>query len=95
MKVNQRYFALRDGKGNPAPNFAFVSQHIETEDDGATIIAGNERVLRARLSDARHFWDAGSPLRLALYRTTKKTGEHYLSLQKSARKGIVQKKSDA
>jgi glycyl-tRNA synthetase beta chain len=30
---------------------------METADNGATIIAGNERVLRARLSDARHFWD--------------------------------------
>jgi len=56
MKVNQRYFALRDEAGGPAPYFAFVS-NIETEDGGRAIIAGNERVLRARLSDARHFWD--------------------------------------
>ena len=56
MKVNQKYFALRDAAGKPAPYFAFVS-NMETADNGATIIAGNERVLRARLSDARHFWD--------------------------------------
>jgi glycyl-tRNA synthetase beta chain len=56
MKVNQRYFALRYVNGRPAPYFAFVS-NIEATDGGATIIAGNERVLRARLSDARHFWD--------------------------------------
>jgi glycyl-tRNA synthetase beta chain len=56
MKVNQKYFALRDADGKPAPYFAFVS-NIEAPDGGATIIAGNERVLRARLSDARHFWD--------------------------------------
>jgi len=56
MKVNQRYFALRDAAGKPAPYFAFVS-NIEAKDGGAAIIAGNERVLRARLSDARHFWD--------------------------------------
>jgi glycyl-tRNA synthetase beta chain len=56
MKVNQRYFALRDAVGKPAPYFAFVS-NIEAADGGATIVAGNERVLRARLSDARHFWD--------------------------------------
>jgi glycyl-tRNA synthetase beta chain len=56
MKVNQKYFALRDAAGSPAPYFAFVS-NMETTDNGATIIAGNERVLRARLSDARHFWD--------------------------------------
>jgi glycyl-tRNA synthetase beta chain len=56
MKVNQKYFALRDAAGKPAPYFAFVS-NMEAADNGATIIAGNERVLRARLSDARHFWD--------------------------------------
>jgi glycyl-tRNA synthetase beta chain len=56
MKVNQRYFALRDEHGKPAPYFAFVS-NIEALDGGRAIIAGNERVLRARLSDARHFWD--------------------------------------
>jgi len=56
MKVNQRYFALRDSAGTPAPYFAFVS-NIDAKDGGAAIIAGNERVLRARLSDARHFWD--------------------------------------
>jgi glycyl-tRNA synthetase beta chain len=56
MKVNQRYFAIRDLEGNPAPYFAFVS-NIEAPDCCRTIVAGNERVLRARLSDARHFWD--------------------------------------
>jgi glycyl-tRNA synthetase beta chain len=56
MKINQKYFALRDADGNPAPYFAFVA-NLAAEDDGRAIIAGNERVLRARLSDARHFWD--------------------------------------
>ncbi len=55
MKVNQKYFALRDADGEPAPYFGFVA-NLEAEDGGAAIIAGNERVLRARLSDARHFW---------------------------------------
>jgi len=56
MKVNQKYFALRDAEQKPAPYFAFMA-NLEAPDGGATIIAGNERVLRARLSDARHFWD--------------------------------------
>jgi glycyl-tRNA synthetase beta chain len=56
MKVNQRYFALRDANGKPAPYFAFVA-NIKAKDGGKAIVAGNERVLRARLSDARHFWD--------------------------------------
>ncbi|MBS3024148.1 glycine--tRNA ligase subunit beta [Acidiphilium multivorum] len=55
MKVNQRYFATRDAAGNPAPYFAFVA-NIAANDGGAAIIAGNERVLRARLADAEHFW---------------------------------------
>ena len=56
MRVNQRYFALRTVDGGAAPWFAFVA-NIQADDDGAVIIAGNERVLRARFSDARHFWD--------------------------------------
>jgi glycyl-tRNA synthetase beta chain len=56
MKINQKYFALRDESGRPAPYFAFVA-NLAADDSGAAIIAGNERVLRARLSDARHFWD--------------------------------------
>jgi glycyl-tRNA synthetase beta chain len=56
MKVNQKYFALRDAYGHPAPYFAFVA-NLEAPDAGAAIVAGNERVLRARLSDARYFWN--------------------------------------
>ena len=56
MRVNQRYFALRTADGRAAPYFAFVA-NVEAEDGGAAIVAGNERVLRARFADARHFWD--------------------------------------
>jgi glycyl-tRNA synthetase beta chain len=63
MRVNQRYFALRTAEGKAAPWFAFVS-NIAAEDGGATIVAGNERVLRARFSDARHFWDLDRKARL-------------------------------
>jgi glycyl-tRNA synthetase beta chain len=56
MRVNQRYFALRTPDGRAAPRFAFAA-NIEAIDGGVAIIAGNERVLRARFSDARHFWD--------------------------------------
>ena len=56
MRVNQRYFALRQADGSAAPWFAFVA-NIQADDNGAAIIAGNERVLRARFADARHFWD--------------------------------------
>ena len=56
MRVNQRYFALRKPDGSAAPRFALVA-NIAAPDGGAAIVAGNERVLRARLSDARFFWD--------------------------------------
>jgi glycyl-tRNA synthetase beta chain len=56
MRVNQRYFAARTAGGRAAPWFAFVA-NVAAPDGGAAIIAGNERVLRARFSDARHFWD--------------------------------------
>ena len=56
MRVNQRYFALRQPDGSAAPYFAFAA-NIAARDGGVAIVAGNERVLRARFSDARHFWD--------------------------------------
>jgi glycyl-tRNA synthetase beta chain len=56
MRTHQKYFALRDMKGKLAPYFITISNMV-TDDKGAAIIAGNERVLRARLSDGRFFWD--------------------------------------
>ena len=63
MRVNQRYFALRNVDGSAAPWFAFVA-NIAPDDGGAVSIAGNERVLRARFADARHFWDLDRKARL-------------------------------
>ncbi len=63
MRVNQRYFALRTPDGAAAPWFAFVA-NIDADDHGSAIVAGNERVLRARFSDARHFWDLDRKTRL-------------------------------
>ena len=72
MRVNQRYFSTRRPDGTPAPHFAFIA-NITAEDGGAAIIAGNERVLRARLSDARHFYDLDRRVRLASRVETLKT----------------------
>jgi glycyl-tRNA synthetase beta chain len=63
MRVNQRYFAYCNPDGSAAPYFGFVA-NIEPADGGAASIAGNERVLRARLADARHFWDHDRRARL-------------------------------
>jgi len=56
MRAHQKYFSCLRPDGTPAPRFLFVANNIAT-DCGKTIIAGNERVLRARLADARFFWD--------------------------------------
>ena len=56
MRKHQKYFALQTKDGAFANRFALVA-NMETGDDGAAIIDGNERVLRARLSDAKFFWD--------------------------------------
>ena len=57
MRTHQKYFALRDPKtGRMANKFALVANMI-AQDGGKEIVAGNERVLRARLSDAKFFWD--------------------------------------
>lgn len=56
MRANQKYLTLRTGDGRLAPRFVIVANNLAS-DGGAAIVAGNERVLRARLWDARFFWD--------------------------------------
>jgi len=57
MRTHQKYFSLRDpATGKFANRFALVANMV-AEDGGKQIVAGNERVLRARLSDAKFFWD--------------------------------------
>jgi glycyl-tRNA synthetase beta chain len=64
MRAHQKYFACLDRDGKLAPHFLLVS-NMETADGGKEIVAGNERVLRARLSDARFFWDQDRKVPLA------------------------------
>jgi glycyl-tRNA synthetase beta chain len=55
IRANQKCFVLRNRDGTLAPRFILVA-NIAASDGGAAIVAGNERVIRARLSDALHFW---------------------------------------
>ena len=55
MRTHQKFFAVRDGAG-AITHFITVANR-ETADHGATILAGNRKVLAARLSDAAFFWD--------------------------------------
>ena len=63
MRAHQKYFALETKDHKLAPYFITVANML-TDDGGAAVIAGNERVLRARLSDARFFWDQDRKARL-------------------------------
>ncbi len=62
MRVNQKYFVFEDEKGSLFPGFAFVS-NMRVPDE-RVVIAGNERVIRARLSDAEFYYgdDLKKPL---------------------------------
>src|SRR5579863_867895 len=55
IRANQKCFVLRDAGGKLANRFILVA-NIVAPDGGAAIAAGNARVVRARLADARHFW---------------------------------------
>ncbi len=55
MQQNQKYFALKDADGRLLNRFLLVS-NLETEDPSA-IVTGNARVVRARLADAKFFYD--------------------------------------
>jgi glycyl-tRNA synthetase beta chain len=56
MRTNQKYFACTDADGALAPAFVCTA-NIDASDGGAAIVEGNRRVLAARLSDARFFWE--------------------------------------
>ena len=63
IRANQKCFCLRSADGKLANRFVIISYMI-AEDGGKTIVAGNERVIRARLSDAQFFYrhDLAIPL---------------------------------
>jgi glycyl-tRNA synthetase beta chain len=55
-RVNQKYFVCHDAAGRLANAFVCTA-NIDAHDNGAAIVAGNEKVLAARLSDAKFFWE--------------------------------------
>jgi glycyl-tRNA synthetase beta chain len=63
MRAHQKYFSLLDADGRLAPRFVVVA-NTPGKDGGRDIVAGNERVLRARLADAKFFWDQDRKRRL-------------------------------
>ena len=71
-RVNQKYFVLRGSQGALAPAFVCTA-NIDAKDGGAAIVEGNQRVLAARLSDARFFWE--QDLKVPLEEQAKKLGQ--------------------
>lgn len=57
MKAHQKCFSLRDAASGKLANRFLMVANMEARDGGKAIAAGNERVIRARLSDAKFFWD--------------------------------------
>ncbi len=62
MKEHQKFFSVKNPRTGRIEGFVTVA-NIETPDHGATILKGNQKVLAARLSDARFFWE--NDLRIA------------------------------
>jgi len=56
MKEHQKFFSVRNPKTGRIERFITVANR-ETRDQGATILTGNQKVLSARLSDAKFFWE--------------------------------------
>ena len=63
-RVNQKYFVVNDAAGKLANGFVCTA-NIDAVDGGAEIVAGNRKVLAARLSDARFFWEQDRKTALA------------------------------
>ncbi len=65
MRTNQKYFACTEESGELANAFVCTA-NITASDDGAAIVAGNRKVLAARLSDAKFFWEHDLKVPLAM-----------------------------
>ena len=64
IRNNQKCFVLRDAAHAKLVNKFILVANIEAEDGGKAIVAGNERVIRARLSDAKFFYETDLKTRL-------------------------------
>ena len=73
MKVHQKYFSLIDNSKKMAPYFLVVSNLKSNNQTDKNVVKGNERVLRARLSDALFFWEHDCKNDLSFYLNKLKT----------------------
>jgi glycyl-tRNA synthetase beta chain len=64
IRTNQKCFVLRDASTAKLTNRFILVANTEPTDGGDAIVAGNERVIRARLADAKFFWDSDLQVKL-------------------------------
>jgi glycyl-tRNA synthetase beta chain len=64
IRANQKCFVVRDPRTAKLANEFILVSNIEASDGGAAIVAGNERVIRARLSDAKFFYETDLKVKL-------------------------------
>lgn len=64
MRSHQKYFACEKPNGSLSPHFICVA-NLEPKDGGTSVVVGNEKVLAARLSDAKFFWEQDQKVSLA------------------------------
>ncbi len=57
MKTHQKCFSLRDARSKKLANRFLLVANLKAKDGGKEIVAGNEKVIAARLSDAKFFWE--------------------------------------
>lgn len=77
LKFHQKYLMTEDKNGNLAPYFIIVS-NVMTDDNLKTVISGNEKVLRSRLSDAEYFYNQDLKTKLIdKFQKLKKVTFHY------------------
>src|SRR5205807_4350265 len=64
IRTNQKCFVLRDASTAKLTDRFILVANTEPKDGGKAIVAGNERVIRARLADAKFFWDTDLQVKL-------------------------------
>lgn len=84
IRANQKCFVLRDAEGRLSNRFVLTA-NLEAEDGGAAIVAGNQRVVRARLADAKYFWETDQkPLPDSIDKASKPLDQRLAKLEAQA-----------
>ena len=65
LKSHQKCFCLKDSKTGKLSNGFILASNLKAIDGGDAIVAGNERVIRARLADSQYFWETDQAIQLS------------------------------